>query len=105
MVLAVANCYAFGALKEVTGCSQQERAAGTSEILSNDPKVLMETVSTIKEAGHLNSYIRRFMLAHLASIYVGTTANGGRLTLDDDEAYPSPRAVGPTRTTLRPTML
>jgi hypothetical protein len=43
MVLAVANCYAFGALKEVTGLLQQDRAAGTSEIFSINPKVLMES--------------------------------------------------------------
>lgn len=54
----------------------------------------METVSTIEKAGHLNSYIRRFTLARLANIYLGTVANGGRLTLDDDGASPSPRAVG-----------
>jgi hypothetical protein len=93
MVLAVANCYAFGALKEVIGLLQQDRAAGTSEIFSNDPKVLMETVSTIEKAGHLNSYIRRFTLARLANIYMRTAANGGRLTLDDDGAYPLPRGV------------
>jgi hypothetical protein len=81
MVLAVANCYAFGALKEVMGFLQQDRAAGSSEIFSNDPKVLMETVSTIETAGHLNSYLRRFTLARLANIYTETAANGGCLTL------------------------
>jgi hypothetical protein len=94
MVLAVANCYAFGALKEVMGFLQQDRAAGTSEIFSNDPKVLMETVNTIEKTGHLNSYIRRFTLARLANIYVGTAANKGQLTLDDDGAYPSPPPLG-----------
>jgi hypothetical protein len=38
MVLAVANCYAFRALKEVMSLLQQDRAAWTSEIFSNDPR-------------------------------------------------------------------
>lgn len=94
MVLAVANCYAFGALKEVICLLQQDRTAGTSELFSKDPKILMETVGTIEKAGHLNSYIRRFTLACSANIYMASVANGGRLTLDDDRAYPSQRAAG-----------
>jgi hypothetical protein len=94
MVLAVANCYAFETLKEAVGFVQQHRAEATFEIFSDDPKILMETVNTIEKGGHLNSYIRRFTLARLANIYLGSVANGGRLTLDDDRAYPSQRAAG-----------
>ena len=54
----------------------------------------METVNTIEKLGHLNSYIRRFTLARLANIYVGTAAKGGQLTLDDDGAHPFGRAAG-----------
>ncbi|KAK5065426.1 hypothetical protein LTR84_001264 [Exophiala bonariae] len=94
MVIAVANCYAFGALKEVICLLQQDRTARTSELFSNDPKVLMETVSTIEKASHLHSYIRRFTLARLANIYVRSVANGGRLTLDENKAYSSQRLAG-----------
>jgi hypothetical protein len=93
MVLAVANCYAFGALKEVMSLLQQDRAAWTSEIFSNHPRVLVEAVNTIETVGNLNSYVRRFGLAQLANIYLCTAANGGRLVSNNDRTPSSSRAV------------
>lgn len=93
MVLAIANRHAFRAVKEVMDLLQHGRVAQTSEIFSNDPKVLMETVSTIETAGHMNSYIRRFALARLGNMYLQTAANGGLLALDGDRANPSPQGV------------
>lgn len=94
MVAAVANCYAFTVLKEVMGrLQQQDIAAGASDIFSNDPKVLMETVSTIELAGHLQSYVRRFTLARLANMYLETAANGGYLITQDERACLSSRTV------------
>jgi hypothetical protein len=91
MVLGIANVYSFLALREVMGLLQQDSAAWTSEIFSNDPKVLLEAVGAFETAGHLNSYIRRFTLARLANVYLETAANGGRLTLDNDPACSFPR--------------
>lgn len=72
---------------------QHGRVAQPSEIFSNDPRILIETVSTIETVSHMNSYLRRFALARLVHMYLQTAANGGRLALNRDRANPLPQRV------------
>ncbi|KAK4934312.1 hypothetical protein LTR10_024383 [Elasticomyces elasticus] len=79
MVLAVANNYAFSALKEVIFFLQQDGATSVAGIFSSDLGTLVRSIDAIVTADHLNSYLRRFALARLAKSYNDTVVNGGHL--------------------------
>jgi jumonji domain-containing protein 2 len=83
MVMAVANTYAFQALREVITFLQQNQASWTLEIFSTDPKILVRAVDAIETSSNLNCYLRRLALARLAALYWKTCANGGTLCEDD----------------------
>jgi hypothetical protein len=91
MVLAVANPYAFGALKRATIAVQQDGMPSIADAFSNEPQRLFRTLTAIDTASETHGYMRRFTLARLAKLYRSTAANGGQLPTNDDDAWMSRR--------------
>jgi hypothetical protein len=86
MVLAVANNYAFEALKQVMASLRQHGAPSIINVFSNEPRILVHTVTAFETASELYSYMRRFALARLAKLYRNTVENQGQLATDNDDA-------------------
>jgi hypothetical protein len=84
MVIAIANPYAFHALREVISFLQQDQAPWTFEIFSADPKILIRAVDAIETSSNLSCYMRRLALARLAGLYRKACANGGILPGEHD---------------------
>ena len=77
MVLAVGNAHSFRALKGAMMFFQQRQTTWSTDLFSDDPKILVSYMTTLETAGNLDSYLRRFALARLAKLYLDTTANRG----------------------------
>lgn len=84
MALAVANNHAFKALKRVMVSLQQDRAPSISDVFSNEPQVLVKTVTAFERKGDLFGYMRRITLARLAKLYCTIGANEGQLAIGTD---------------------
>lgn len=85
MVLAVANNHAFKALKRVMVSLRQDRAPSMSDVFSNEPQVLVKTVTAFERKGDLFGYMRRITLARLAKLYCTTGANEDQLAIGTDD--------------------